>query len=68
MKYLSANSVIAVDSVSCFEARFALAYRFLLHQRVSAQLIYEIDTMLALAQIKNHALAGGRDFSSAACN
>src|SRR6185295_14803885 len=62
MKYLSANSVIPVRSVSCFKASFALAYRFLLHQRVGAQLIYQIETMFALAQIKNHALAGGGNF------
>ena len=62
MKYLSANSVIAVRSVSCLKARFALAYRFFLHQRVGPQLIHQIETMLALAQIKNHALAGGGDF------
>src|SRR6185295_2000988 len=36
MKYLSANSVIAVRSVSSFKAGFAFGYRFFLHQRVSA--------------------------------
>src|SRR5882724_997447 len=62
MKYLRAHSVIAVDAVACFEARFTLAHGFLLHHRVSAQLIYQIKTVLTLAQVKNHALTGGGDF------
>ena len=48
MKYLSANSVIPVRSVTCFKARFALAYSFFLHHRIRAQLVHQIKTMLAL--------------------
>src|SRR6266540_2461498 len=62
MKYLRAHSVIAVDAVAGLEARFTLAHGFLLHHQVSAQLIYEIKTVLALAQVENHPLTGGGDF------
>ena len=51
MKYLSANSVISVRSVTCFKACFTLAQLFFLHHAVGAKLIHQIQTVLALAQI-----------------
>jgi len=51
MKYLSANSVISVRSVACFEACLALTYIFVLHHAVGTQLVHQIKTVLALAQI-----------------
>src|SRR6266511_4553938 len=62
MKYLRTYSVIAVHAVTSFQAGFTLAHSFLLHHCISAQLIYEIQTVLALAQIENYSLTGSRDF------
>src|SRR6266545_5563997 len=62
MKYLRSDSVIAVHAVTSLQAGFTLAHSFLLHYRVSAQLIYQVQTVLALAQIKNHPATGSGDF------
>src|SRR2546430_11692772 len=62
MKDLRAHTIVAVYSVARFQARFTLADVLFLHHGVSAQLIHEIKTMLALSQIKNHTLARGGDF------
>ena len=62
MKYLGPDSVITIRAITGFQARFALADRFFLHHGVSAQLIDQIEAMLALAQIKHHATAGGGNF------
>src|SRR2546425_1871322 len=61
MKDLCAHSVVAIHSITCFKARFTFANVLLLHQSVSAQLIHEIKTVLALSQVKNYALACRRD-------
>src|ERR1700704_6932028 len=53
MKYLRAHSVVSIDSVSRFEARFPLGYGFFLHYSIGPQLVYEIEAVLALAQVKN---------------
>ena len=65
MKYLRPNSVIAIDSIASFQARLALGNGLLLHHRVSAQLIYQVQTVFALPQVKNYSPPGGGDFSSA---
>jgi len=62
MKYLRAHSVVAIYSVTGFETRFAFTDVFFLHYGISAQLIHEIKTVFALAQVQDHSLRGSGDF------
>ena len=49
VKNLRPYSVIAIDSVTGFQTRLPFAQAAFLHQSISAELIYKIQAMFALA-------------------
>src|ERR1051325_4342849 len=59
---LRADAIIAIEAVTSFGASLTLIHAALLHHRVRAQLMDEIQAMLALTKIEHHALAGFRNF------
>src|ERR1700730_7202487 len=61
VKDLCSDAVVSIQSVAGFDARFLLAEAALLHQRVGAQLMHQIETVLALPQIENHSPSGAGD-------
>src|SRR5712692_3882325 len=63
---LRAHAVIAVESVTGFGARLAFAETAFLHQRVRAQLMNQIEAVLALCPIKAHSSSGFRNFLACA--
>src|SRR5262245_16678191 len=56
MQYLGADAVITIKTVAGLGTRFVLADAAFLHQRVSAKLVNQVETVLALTKIKHHAL------------
>src|SRR5882724_3844624 len=54
MEDLRPNTVVAINSITGFQACLTLAQSALLHNIVGAQLIDEIKAVVALAQIQNY--------------
>ncbi len=58
MKYLRAHAVVSVRAITRFQTCLTLADLASLHDRVGAQLIYQIKAVFTLAEIKDYAAPG----------
>src|SRR5882724_2159259 len=62
MKYLRSDAVVSVRAITGFQTCLTLVNIAFLHDRIGAQLIYQIKTVFPLAQIKDDTSPGGRNF------
>src|SRR5678815_190508 len=58
---LCANSVVAIDTVTRFKTCFRFTDLAFLHQRVSTQLIHQIQAVLTLSQVQHNSTSFSGD-------
>src|ERR1043166_1369176 len=61
VQYLRADAVVAVFAVAGLDRRLLLRQPLLLHELVSAELVHEVEVVVALAQVEDDAPALGGD-------
>src|SRR5687768_18496686 len=61
MENLCSDAVVTVDSVTRLQTRVRFTKSTLLHDVICAQLVDQIQTMFALAQVQNHTARGRGD-------
>src|SRR2546421_13113907 len=61
VEYLRADAVVAVFAVAGLDARLVLRQALLLHELVGAELVYEVEVVVALPQVEDDAAPLGRD-------